>query len=204
MRTVSKVCTIIAIVLLSVALLFQSMALYAITHRDVVTELAENQWLTPAWITSLVLLPVSLVLTMLLKKKERMNLLPLLMAAVGTVLALMVAIALRNALPTQVNMNSINQTQGLTVWRLVYRHLTSVAAGVFIMIACHLNGKATRDERIQAENDAYKEHFDLSETGAVFKDEESTIGLNRYAEEFGEKAPTRRLKRSLRDKLRKK
>ena len=204
MRTFAKVSNIIAIVLLVVAILFQSMAIYAVTTRDTVKELAENQWLIPVWIASLLLLILALVLGLLFKKKERINLLPLLLAAAGTLFSLMVAMALWNALPSQVNLNSINQTQGLTVWRLVYRHLTSVAAGVFIMIACHLNGKATRDERIQAENDAYKEHFDLSETGAVFKDEESTIGLNHYAEEFGEKAPTRRLKRSLRDKLRKK
>lgn len=202
MRTFAKVSNIIAIVLLAVAFLFQSMAIYAVTTRETVKELAENQWLIPVWIAALVLLPVSLVLGMLFKKKERINLLPLLLAAAGSLFSLLVALALWNALPSQVNLNSINQIQGLTVWRLIYRHLSSVAAGVFIMVACHLNGKASRDERIQRENDAYKEHYDLSGK-VLFKDEESTIGLNQYGEDFGEKKPARRLKRSQRAALRK-
>lgn len=202
MRTFAKVSNIIAIVLLAVALLFQSMAIYAVTTRETVKELAENQWLIPVWIASLVLLILALVLGMLFKKKERINLLPLLLAAAGTLFSLLVAMALWNALPSQVNLNSINQIQGLTVWRLIYRHLSSVAAGLFIMVACHLNGKASRDERIQRENDAYKEHYDLSGK-VLFKDEESTIGLSQYGEDFGEKKPARRLKRSQRAALRK-
>lgn len=202
MRTFAKVSNIIAIVLLVVAILFQSMAIYAVTTRDTVKELAENQWLIPVWIASLVLLILALVLGLLFKKKERINLLPLLLAAAGTLFSLMVAMALWNALPSQVNLNSINQTQGLTVWRLIYRHLSSVVAGVFIMMACHLNGKASRDERIQRENDMYKEHYDLSGK-VLFKDEESTIGLNQYGEDFGEKKPARRLKRSQRAAQRK-
>lgn len=202
MRTFAKVSNIIAIVLLVVAILFQSMAIYAVTTRDTVKELAENQWLIPAWIASLVLLILALVLGLLFKKKERINLLPLLLAAAGTLFSLMVAMALWNALPSQVNLNSINQTQGLTVWRLIYRHLSSVVAGVFIMMACHLNGKASRDERIQRENDMYKEHYDLSGK-VLFKDAESTIGLNQYGEDFGEKKPARRLKRSQRAAQRK-
>lgn len=203
MRTVAKVCMITAIVLLAVALVFQSFALYAVTNLTVKDELASNEWLVPLWIASLILLPVALVLGILFKKKERLPLAPLIMAAVGALFALIVALALWNALPSQVNLNSLNQIQGLTPWRLVYRHLTSMIAGLLIVIACHLNGKATRDERIQAENEAYKEHYNLTDTKAVFKDEESTIGLNTYAEEFSQKAPKRRLKRSLRDKMRK-
>ena len=203
MRTVAKVCMIIAVVFLAVAVVFQSFALYAITHFTINDELANNSWLVPLWTVSLILLPVSLVLGILFKKKERLPLLPLFVAAVGTLFALIVALALQNALPSQVNLNSLNQIQGLTPWRLVYRHLTSVAAGLLIVIACYLSGKATREERIQAENEAYKEHYNLTDTAAVFKDEESTIGLNTYAEEFGQKAPKRRLKRSLRDKTRK-
>ena len=204
MRIAAKICNITAIVFLSVAVLFQLFALYAITTRDTAPELTQNAWLVPAWSASLVLLPAALVLGMLLKYKERINLLPLIMAVVGTLLSLLVAIALAKALPPLVNMNSMDQTQGLTPWRLTYRHLTSVIAGTLIAFACYLNGKTSRDDRIQAENDAYKEHFDLSNTGVVFKDEESTIGLNHYAEEFGEMAPTHRLKRSLRNKWRKK
>lgn len=203
MRTVAKVCMITAIVLMAVALVFQSFAMYAVTHFTVNDELANNHWLVPLWTVSLILLPVSLVLGFLFNKKERLPLIPLLMAAVGTLFSLIVALALWNALPSQVNLNSLNQIQGLTPWRLVYRHLISVAAGLLIVIACYLNGKSTRDERIQKENDAYKEHYNLTDTAAVFKDEESTIGLNTYAEEFGPEAPKRRLKRSLRDKMRK-
>lgn len=203
MRTVAKICMITAIILLTVALVFQCFALYAITHFTVNEELAGNGWLVPLWLASLILLPVSLVLGMLFKQKERLPLIPLLMGAVGALFSLMVALALWNALPSQVNLNSLNQIQGLTPWRLVYRHLTSVAAGLLIVVACHLNGKSTREERIQKENEAYKEHYNLTDTKAVFKDEESTLGLNTYAEEFGEKAPKRRLKRSLREKMRK-
>jgi len=196
MRTFAKVCNITAIVFLTIATVIQGFAVHAVGKSNV-TALTENRWLMPVWIAALVLLPVALVLGMLFKKKERINLLPLLLAAVGTLFSLLVALALWNALPSQVNLNSINQTQGLTVWRLIYRHLSSAAAGVLVMVACHLNGKASRDERIQHENDMYKEHYDLSGK-VLFKDEESTIGLNQYGEDFGEKKPARRLKRSQR------
>ena len=196
MRIVAKVCNWIAIVLLAVATLFQGFALYAVCTHDE-AYLTENRWLLPLWIAALVLLPAALVVGLLLKKKERINWIPLIMAGVGTLFSLLVALALHDALPSQVNLNSINQTQGLTAWRLTYRHLSSVAAGLFIMVACYLNGTASRDERIQLENDMYKEHYDLSGS-PLFKDDGSTIGLNEYGEEFGEKKPQRRLKRSQR------
>ena len=75
MRTFAKVCNITAIVFLTIATVIQGFAVHAVGKSNV-TALTENRWLMPVWIAALVLLPVALVLGMLFKKKERINLLP--------------------------------------------------------------------------------------------------------------------------------
>ena len=155
----------------------------------------ENDWLIPLWIAALVLVPAGAVLTAVFKEKGAWLTVPLAVAAVGTVLSLIVALTLKNGLP--VSMNSVGDEVGLTTWKLVYRHLSSVFAGVLVLIAAAVHWLACREERIRWENEGYKPVYDLS--GApLFKDDDSTLGLER--EDVIDAKPTRKLKRSLRHK----
>ena len=195
-RTLSAVLAVAGVILLVVAILFQGLALWATTigAPDLIEK---TPWLIPCWIASLVLLPVAAVLNRLLKNKENWPLLALAVAAVGAVLALMVALALKDALPTKVSSNvSIGYEQGLDSWKLIYRHLSSVFAGVLLMIAAAINHYASRADRIRRENDQYVSHYDLSGE-PIFDDAgESTIGLDTYAEGAKKPSQPRKLKRS--------
>jgi len=200
MRNVAKFCYILAILLLVIATALQGLALFSVVSNDAPVA-KENTWLVPCWGIALAGLPVAAVLCVALRKKKRWSLLPLLLAAVCTLLALLVALALRDAFPPQ--LNSVGETQGLTTWRLWYRHLSSVVAGGLIVLASALHLMATRQERIRQENSEYRAVYDLSGE-PLFKDRaDSTIGLDEYAEEFGNKKDRRRLKRSLRTARRK-
>lgn len=204
MRKASKICIITAILLWAVAAFALLMtwlgtrfvpAGYA---YESIFDVAGNQWLMPAWWASLGLAAVSVVLCMCLKKKEAANWIPLLLALAGAVAGLVVALELKSALPEKVGTQYASQ--GLSAWRLIWRHFTPVVAGLLAAAAARLNHAATRAERIIAENEAYKEHYDLSGDPLFADSDPSTIGLDTYAEDFGIKKPTHRLKRSLRKK----
>ena len=81
---------------------------------------------------------------------------------IGAALALVVALTLRDAFPVQAGSNvSIHNEQGLPDWKLIYRHLSSVFAGVLTAIAAGLNHTACRNQRIRRENEQYESVYDL-------------------------------------------
>lgn len=205
MRKLSTFCFVVAILLWAVALfalLIAALGMLLIPMGEghvTVFDMEGNQWLMPCWILSVVGLAVAGGLRIALKNKEMLNLLPLLLAVAAAVVGLIVALALRTALPAHVGTQYASQ--GITAWRLIWRHLTPVMAGVFIALSAWLNRLASRNERLRAENDAYKEHYDLSGAPLFSDGDKSTIGLDTYGEEFGIQKPARKLKRSLRHKV---
>ena len=204
MQKASKICVISAIVLWVVAVFALLMTWlgtrFVPTGYDYVSvfDVAGNEWLLPAWGAAMAAVAVGICLCILLKKRENANHIPFILALVGGVLALIVALELKSALPVKVGTQYNNQ--GITVWRLIWRHLTPVAAGLLTAVAARLTRAANRAARIQAENDAYKEHYNLSGDPLFADSQPSTIGLETYAEDFGVKCPARKLKRSLRKK----
>lgn len=206
MRTVAKICVITAIVLWVVAAFALLMTWlgtrFVPAEYDYVSifDTEGNEWLMGAWDVAMGATAVAIALSMYFKQKESLNWIPLILGVAGAAVGLAVALELKSALPVQVGTQYVKQ--GITVWRLIWRHLTPVAAGALAAIAAWLNRAATRDERIIAENEAYKEHYDLS-GDPIFTESESTIGLESYAEDFGIKKPARKLKRSLRKKMQK-
>ena len=197
MRTVAKVCMILAVVLMVISTAFQGLALASVTIiEDTPAKVfTENDWLIPLWMVALVLVPAGAVLTAVFKEKGAWLTVPLVVTAVGTVLSLIVALTLKNGLP--VSMNSIGDEVGLTTWKLLYRHLSSVFAGVLVLVSAAVHWLACREEHIRWENEGYKPVYDLS--GApMFKDSDSTLDLEQ--EDVIPVKSTRKLKRSLRHK----
>ena len=203
MRKTTKILLIVAILLWAVAAFALLMTWLGVrfvpagyTYESVFDQVG-RQWLMPVWDVALGLVAFGIALAMGLKNKEKLNWIPLLLSVAGAILALIVALELKDALPAKVGTQYASQ--GLTAWRLIWRHLSPVAAGILAAVAARLSHSATRDERILAENEAYKEHYDLS-GDPIFAESESTLGLETYAEDFGVKKPAHRLKRSLRKK----
>lgn len=161
LRTVSACIMTVAVLLLIVSTLFQSLAIYGVS-QGAADVLAEHGWLMPVWIAALVLLPIAAVINPIVKEKEKAPFLPLALALMGALLALIVALTLRDALPVKVGSDvSINNEQGLDSWKLTYRHLSSVFAGVLIAIAAGINHIASRNDRIRTENEQYESVYDL-------------------------------------------
>lgn len=203
MRKAAKILLIVAILLWAVAAFALLMTWLGVrfvpagyTYESVFDQ-AGRQWLMPVWDVALGLVAFGIAWTMGFKKKEKLNWIPLLLSVAGAILALIVALELKDALPAKVGTHYASQ--GLTPWRLIWRHLSPVAAGVLTAIAARLNHLSSREERIWAENEAYKEHYDLS-GDPIFSESSSTIGLDTYAEDFAVKKPAHPLKRSLRKK----
>ena len=191
MRTFSKICHWIAVALLVIATAFQLLALLGgVVSNESIQK--ENPWLVTMWVAALILLPVAAVLIHLLAERRAWPVLPLVLAALGTLLTLLVALALQEAFPAQ--LNSVGETQGLTPWRLAYRHYSSVAAGVLLIVSAILHLAENRQVRIRQENDEYRSIYDFS--GEVLFKDDSTLGLDSYADQAGR--PKRRRKRSLR------
>ena len=154
----------IAVAVLVFAILLQGLALYGtlVGARDIVEK---TPWLIPLWVVSLMLIPTGTILCALGKKREKLSLVSAIIAIVGAVLGLIVALELRDALPTQVGNNvSINFEQGLDSWKLTYRHLSSVFAGVLVAICGFVNSSINRQERIRLENEQYVDQYELPET----------------------------------------
>jgi len=204
MRKASKICIIAAILLWAVAAFALLMTWLGIRFVPAgygyvsIFAIEGNEWMMPTWDVALGAVAIGISLCMAFKKRENANWIPLILAVVGAVVALVVALELKSALPAKVG--TAYDVQGLTAWRLIWRHLSPVAAGVLAAIAAWLNRAASREERIWAENEAYKEHYDLSGDPLFADSGASTIGLDTYAEDFGVKKPTHKLKRSLRKK----
>lgn len=204
MRKASKICIIAAILLWAVALFALLMTWLGVRFVPAgygyvsIFDIEGNEWMMDAWDVALGAVAIGISLCMAFKKRENANWIPLILAVVGAVVALVVALELKSALPAKVG--TAYDVQGLTAWRLIWRHFSPVIAGGLTAVAAYLNCTATRDERILAENEAYKEHYDLSGDPLFTDSGASTIGLDSYAEDFGVKKPTHRLKKSLRRK----
>ena len=195
-RVTSAIIAVTGVILYVIALFFQSLAIWAMT-KGATDVLEETTWLLPCWIVSLALIPIAAVLNVILKKKENWPLLALVAAAAGTVLALMVALALKDALPVKAgNSVSIGYEQGLDTWKLIYRHLSSVFAGGLLMIAAAINHGVSRNDRIRLENEQYVDRYDLSGEPLFSDKGESTIGLDSYAESITVGPKNRKMKRS--------
>lgn len=159
MRIVSKILTWLIGILLVLSTGFQVLALVSILMQgSKFTQ--ENPWLVPTWILFLTLLAVAFVLTICLQGKDKWLLVPLITGVIAAVLALVVALALKDAFPPQVS--STGGTQGLTVWRLCYRHYSSTLVGVLIALNAAIEMAICRDVRKRRENNEYKSQFDLS------------------------------------------
>lgn len=196
MRTAAKWSLILGVILLVIATFFQALSIFSVLvietqPADVFTG---NSWLIPVWVVALVLLPLAALLCGLLQEKPRGLLLPLVLGVMGTVLTLIVALALKEGLPVRIN--DLGQEQGLTAWKLTYRHLSSVFAGALVVLSTVLHMAGCRQDRIRRENDEYKSVYNL-DGAPLFKDD-STLALE-PTEEISAK-PARKLKRSLRHK----
>lgn len=193
MRTTAKITTWLAGILLVISTAFQLLAMLGGVLLNNSSVLDDKPWLLTGWIAALALLLVGFILNSVLKEKGHWPLLPLILSAVGAFLALLVALTLKNTFPSQIS--STGAIQGLTTWRLCYRHLSSVAVGVLVAFAALLHIFENRAQRIKKENDEYKSIYDLS--GAPLFKDNSTIGLEYYAGEDGS-GPKPKRKRSLR------
>ena len=184
MRIVLKITHIVGGILLTVSTAFQLLALFGGVLLNQYNDFtAKMPWLVPVWCGMLALLIAAFVLMLKLGNKHPWP--PIIFAAalVGAVAAFTVAITLRDALPDHIMVDG--ETQGLTTWRLLYRHMSSVLVGVLIAIEagvrwilCHLARKNA------AEN--------ASETVT------STIGLDSFAGDDSAYTKPKKLKRSLR------
>ncbi len=195
MRTFAKFCHYIAMGLLILAVVFQSLAILA----NVLEEQSPAHtygWLLPIWVASLLLLVGAWVLNHSGCEKNGCLIPALVMAAVGTLFALLVTLTLRTELPP--TLSESGMVRGLTTWRLLYRHVSSVAGGALLVVSTVVNLIENHRDRLRRENDAYKSVYDLS-GASIFKDaEESTLGL-----EPDPNASPRKLKRSQRVAVRK-
>ncbi len=186
MHTAFKVNHIITGFLLTISTLFQLLALLGgVLLNEHNNFAAKMPWLVPVWGGMLVLLIAVFVL--LLKLSERHPWPPIILigALVGAVAALIVALALRDALPHHINV--AGEAQGLTTWRLLYRHISSVLVGVLIAAEAGVKWGLCRRERRLAE-------------AAAADPAESTIGLDTFGGDDSAYAKPKKLKRSLRYK----
>ena len=164
--------------------IFGVVAIEPIPHAVFTTE----PWLIPMWCVMLGVLPVAAILCRIFRERGKWLTLPLCVAAVGTIMALVVALTLYAWLKPE---TYLGVEYGLTFWKLCYRHLTSVVAGLLTVAACIAYMVECRAARIRRENDAYKSIYNL-EGDPLFRDtDSSTLGLEREEE-------PRRLKRSQR------
>ena len=133
MRIVFKLNHFVIGVLLVISTVFQLLAMLGGVLLNEHNDFAEKMpWLVPVWCVMLALLIAAYVL--LLKFGERYPWQPILLAAslVAAFAAFVVALALRDALPDHLNVSGA--TQGLTTWKLLYRHRSSSLVGVLIAI----------------------------------------------------------------------
>ncbi len=183
MSNIRKLNHIITGVLLVISTAFQLLALLAgvllNTNSDLMTK---TPWLASVWGVMLVLLIAVYVLTVTLGDKYPWPPIILVGALVGTLMALMVAFALRNAFPD--HLNATGATQGLTTWKLLYRHVSSALVGLLLAIEAGIQWFRFARERRKAVAEA-------------IDSAESTIGLDFFAGDETAAKP-KKLKRSLR------
>ncbi len=174
-----KILSVVIYLYMAMLLWFQVMGIVAVLYGPAIfgtglpTALRDAKWLIPTWIFTTVTIYASFVLCKVWKNKEKQSLVPMIMSIVGAVLALVIALTLRAALPLQAAANNVSTdtAQGLTGWMLFWRHYSVVGVGVVISIVSFLHFKSVRSERVRKENEGYKEHFVL-DGDPLFADEE--------------------------------
>lgn len=187
MRIVQKLNHIICCVLLAISTLFQTLALLGgVLFNEHNNFAAKMPWLVPVWAGMLVVLIAVCVLLVTLGDRHPWPTIIFVGALVSAFAALMVVFALRDALPG--NLNATGGTQGMTTWKLLYRHASSVAVGVLVAIEAAVQWVRCRRERKKAE---------AANADATV----STIGLEGFAGDDGiAYTKPKKLKRSLRYK----
>ncbi len=195
MRTISKVFVWLSWIALIPATLFQGGALLSVWLKSQ-SVLEERPWLLPVW-AAVILLPIpAQILLGCLYHKKGWTVVCAALVAVAAVLALVVLLALRDAFPPQ---TGVNGTQGLTAWRLCYRHGLSILAPLMTVAAALLQEAENHALRQRQELEAEGTTIDLSGK-PLFRDE-STLGLAHFGgDEADVSAAPRKLKRSLRHK----
>lgn len=184
MCTSAKWTARLAGILLVPATLFQLLALFGVLQNEALNE--ERGWLLPAWVLTLALPPLVAVLLATLGKRRGWPTVCAVGALAAAVAALAVLLALREAFPPQMAVDG--STQGLTAWRLCYRHGTSLLAAVLLGVAAGTQWWENR-----------RVHRAAMAALQAATAEESTLGLGDYgvvADGAAEKP--HRLKRSLR------
>lgn len=160
MKALKKIGKVLAVILLVLVLFYQVMGIWGVALSQV-TAIKEAAWLIPLWIVMMVLLLASLILYRVWKGKEYLPLVTLVISLIGAGLALVVALTLQAALPTQVSATNISQSglQGLDGWKLITRHYSPVAVGVVLAVLSFLRHKQANENRVRKENDSYEEQF---------------------------------------------
>lgn len=174
-----KILNIVLYVFLALVLFYQILGLISVIWGSAIfgaalpAKLQEAKGLIPTWIATTILVFGAVVLGKVWKNKEKQSLIPMVMGIVGAALALIVALTLRAALPLQAaNSNvSTNGMQGLSDWKLFWRHYSVVGVGLVAAVVSFWHFKSVRNERIRKENESYQEHFVL-DGDPLFADEE--------------------------------
>ena len=197
MRTSSKILVWLAWIALVPATLFQTGALLSVLMKSQ-SVLQEQTWLLPVWVAVIVLPLAAQILLACLHGKKGWPVVCAALVLLAAVLALLVLLALREAFPPQTGANG---TQGLTAWRLCYRHGLSILAPLMTVAAALLQELENRALRRRREMEEEGTTLDLSGK-PLFRDE-STLGLAHFGgDEATDAEPPRKLKRSLRHKMR--
>lgn len=196
MRTSSTILVWLAWIALVPATLFQTGALLSVLMKSQ-SVLQEQTWLLPVWVAVIVLPLAAQILLACLHGKKGWPVVCAVLVLLAAVLALLVLLALREAFPPQTGANG---TQGLTAWRLCYRHGLSILAPLMTVAAAllqELENRALRRREMEEEGTT----LDLSGK-PLFRDE-STLGLAHFGgDEATDAESPRKLKRSLRHKMR--
>lgn len=186
MRIAFKVNHIVTGVLLTISTAFQLLALLGgVLLNENNNFAAELPWLVPVWGGMLALLIAAFVLVVKLGTKHPWPPIILVGALVGAIAAAIVAFTLRDALPYHITV--AGEAQGLTTWRLLYRHISSVLVGVLVAAEAGVQWILCRRERRRAE-------------AAAADPAASTIGLDSFGGDDSAYAKPKKLKRSLRYK----
>ena len=183
MRILFRVLNIVTGVLLVLSTTFQLLAMLGGVllneHNNLTDQLP---WLVPTWCATLVLLIVAFILVVKRGKDYRWQMWLLIGGLVGAVATFVVAITLRDALPEQLIVSG--EVQGLTTWKLLYRHMSSVLVGLLIALIAGLQRAISRAEGRRA--------------ASTFDPTASTIGLDSFGGDDSAYQKPKRLKRSLR------
>ena len=160
---------VVLYVFLAVVLFNQVMGLISVIAGPAIlgattpAKLQEAKGLIPTWIIMVLMVSGSVVLCKMWKQQEKKLLIPLILGLAGGVLALLVALTLRAALPLQIADTNVSQSglQGLSGWKLFWRHLTPIGIGIGSAIVSFIHFRKLRSERISIEDESYQDNFAL-------------------------------------------